>query len=231
MLHIAATSGTTDIVATPHASTYFPYDTDRIQRAFQSLVDAAPKGITVHLGCDFHLNFDNLQDALENPTKFTVNRHQYLMVELPDLIAFTSIHEALKKLLDRGMVPVITHPERNLSLQPRLREAEAWVRDGCLLQVTGQSLSGRFGSASRRAAHSLLASNLVHFIASDAHDTADRTPDLSPAYQYLTSRYGQSRATDLLVNNPAAVLSGEPLPPSRPLGTRSKLSKLLSLFR
>ena len=41
MLHIAARAGTTDIVATPHANSEFPYDTARILQAYRDLRNQA----------------------------------------------------------------------------------------------------------------------------------------------------------------------------------------------
>lgn len=211
MLAIAAASGTTDIVATPHSNGEFRFDPERAEQLVQDLSERNNASVTVHLGCDFHLNYDNLRNALENPTQYTINHHQYLMVELPDIVALASVKKAINRLIDIRIIPVITHPERNRSLQPRLGELERWVVDGACVQVTAQSLLGRFGPLARHAANTLMNANLVHFIASDAHDCVDRTPDLSSAREYVSMRYGSSRADALFIHNPAATLLGNPL--------------------
>jgi protein-tyrosine phosphatase len=211
MLDIAAASGTTDIVATPHANGEFRFDPDRVQQLFQDLSRRKAASIRIHLGCDFHLTYANLLNAIENPSKYTINHHQYLMVELPDLIALTAVKSAINQLIGVGIVPIITHPERNRSLQPELRELERWTASGGRVQVTAQSLLGRFGSAAQRAAGSLMDGNYVHFIASDAHDCVDRTPDLSTAYNYVAAKYGAQRADALFIHNPGATLQGAPL--------------------
>src|ERR1035438_6333121 len=69
MLRMAAEAGTTDIVATPHANDRYPYDPEIVQSKIAELQQASPENIKVHRGCDFHLSFGNVQDALENPTK------------------------------------------------------------------------------------------------------------------------------------------------------------------
>lgn len=214
MLDIAAKSGTTDIVATPHKNTHFPFDSSRVEDAFFELTEKTRGLIRLHLGCDFHLQYDNLRDALDYPTKYTINHHQYLMVELPDLVALPTARLTLQQLIRSRIVPVLTHPERNLSLQPKLSELKAWLADGCLIQITAQSLTGGFGSEAERGAHSLMKAKLVHFIASDAHDTVHRPPDLNPAFSVVSARYGKDRAQALFVSNPAAVLVGEPIRPS-----------------
>jgi protein-tyrosine phosphatase len=211
MLAIAAASGTTDIVATPHSNGEFRFDSDRVEELLQELSDRNNASIAVHWGCDFHLNYDNLHNFVDNPTKYTINHRQYLMVELPDIVALTAVKQAIDQLIEIGIIPVITHPERNRSLQPQLGELERWVRKGARVQVTAQSLLGRFGSLAQHAANSLLSANLVHFIASDAHDCVDRTPDLSGAYEYVSGRYGAHCADAVFVRNPAAALRGDVL--------------------
>jgi len=209
MLEIAAASGTTDIVATPHANGEFRFDPERAQQLFQDLSGRTVGAISIHLGCDFHLNYDNLLNAIANPEKYTINHHQYLMLELPDLIALAAVKSALNQLIGVGIVPIITHPERNLSLQPELRELERWIAAGARVQVTAQSLLGRFGAAAQRAADSLMNGNHVHFIASDAHDCVDRTPELAGAYKYVSAKYDARRADALFIHNPAATLRGD----------------------
>ena len=212
MLRIGAAAGTTDIVATPHANLEFTFDPDVVRGKVAELRDAAGDQPRIHHGCDFHLSFDNIQDAIAHPDKYTVNNRSYLLVEFSDLLIFKNSGEILDMLLNAGMVPIVTHPERNFLLQQRLAELEEWASKGCLLQVTGQSLLGRFGKHAQKFSETLLERGLVHFIASDAHDPEDRTPDLSAPFQWITERCGPEWAELLFVTNPGRVLEGEPIP-------------------
>jgi protein-tyrosine phosphatase len=211
MLRMAAENGTTDIVATPHNNVDFRYEEDTVSTLFRELSDKAAGIINVHLGCDFHLNVDNVHDALSNPTKYTINGRGYLMVELPDLTSLSAMRAVLNRMLETRITPIITHPERNPSLQMQLKDVENWVRDGCLMQITAQSLTGRFGSRAQRFAESLMQADLVHFVASDAHDVKDRIPVLTPAYKLVSQRWGLEKADTLFLYNPAATLVGEPI--------------------
>jgi protein-tyrosine phosphatase len=121
------------------------------------------------------------------------------------------IDAVIGKMLPAGIVPIITHPERNFALQQRLVALNRWVDAGCLLQVTAQSLLGRFGSKSRRFAELLLKKNLVHVIASDAHDPTNRPPRLDLAFDYVAENYTLELARRLFVENPEKVLDGEPI--------------------
>lgn len=142
MLHLAAASGTTDIVATPHANLQFPFDEKPVRSTFDKVSQLSQDFIRLHLGCDFHLSYENLLEILRNPGKFTINQQKYLLVELPDVVSPSTVRTGLRHLLSSRIVPIITHPERNESVQRNLRELEAWRKEGCLLQITGQSLVG-----------------------------------------------------------------------------------------
>ncbi len=221
---MAAASGTTDIVLTPHVSPAFPNDLSTLKQAFADLSVASGGILRLHLGCDFHLTYDNLQEFLAKPANFTINGSRYLMVELPDFVPFSPVSEALSKILEEGVIPIITHPERNPSLQSNTRELSNWVARGCLCQVTGQSVLGKFGSRAAAMALRLIKEGNAHVVASDAHDLVHRPPTLKPAHQFLVSRVGESLADQLCTTNPQAIISGEELPPvMKPLSFWSRM--------
>lgn len=212
MLRAAADAGTTDIVATPHANLQFKFDPELNQVLADALNYEIGDRIRVHLGCDFHLTFDNLQALMVQPALFTINRGPYLMVEFSDLIIFQNTGEIFRGLLDAGIVPVITHPERNTLLQQRLTELRAWAEMGCLLQVTTQSLQGVWGSRARKFSETLMSENLVHFFASDGHDPVQRPARMDEAFELVKQDWGAARATRLFVENPRAVIERVALP-------------------
>ena len=63
--------------------------------------------------------------------------------------------------------------------------------------------------ATKRTAIQLFQRNLVHFIASDAHDTKYRTPVLRDAYQYVENTWNPSLAKLLFTTAPQAAIAGE----------------------
>ena len=212
MLRAAADAGTTDIVATPHANLQFKFDAELNRQLADTLSLEMAGRIRIHLGCDFHLTFDNIQALMVQPARFTINGGRYLLVEFSDLIIFRNTTEIFQQLLSAGLVPVITHPERNLLLQQRLDELKTWVGLGSLLQVTTQSLTGYWGSKARKFSETLMAGNLVHVFASDGHDLEHRPARMDEAFALVKSDWGEARAQRLFVENPQAVIDGAPLP-------------------
>lgn len=224
MLRLAAETGTTDIVATPHCDRQYAFDPAVRDERIRELMDATGGAPRIHAGCDFRLSFDNIQAALLAPTKFTINGLRYLMVEFEDVVIPPTTEEIFRRFLEREICPVITHPERNPVLQGSFERLERWKQMGCLLQVTAQCLTDRFGKAAQESAWELLRRGLVHAIASDGHDLADRQPRLDVAREILTREMGGDAADLLLVTNPAAVIAGEPvwLTAAKPIKLRKK---------
>jgi protein-tyrosine phosphatase len=207
MLEIAARSGTTDIVATPHANGRYVFKPEAIEQRIADLREQTT--LRIYPGCDFHLQVDNIEDALAHPEKYTINHRNYLLVEFPDLTIFSGTDAILMRLLDAGMVPIITHPERNAQLQHKTDDLARWVDTGCYVQVTAASYTGGFGRAARACAHDLMNRGLTHFVASDAHDCSRRPPSLQEAYSWLADRWEEEWIRPLFEDNPRAVLTGE----------------------
>jgi protein-tyrosine phosphatase len=220
MLRIAADAGTTDIVATPHADFRFCFDLGLINRRIAELQAAIGDQIRIHRGCDFHLHPDNVRLCLADRSRFTINGKGYLLVELPQTSIPNTVPLIFDEMMQRGITPVITHPERNPLLMSNESRLVEWVRRGCLIQVTSQSFTGRFGKSAQAACRRLIGLNLAHFAASDAHDTERRPPTMCEAYRHVESEYGTLVAERLFRIHPRLTLTGDymerqRLPPKR----------------
>jgi protein-tyrosine phosphatase len=213
MLRIAARHGTTDIVASPHSNLQFGFDPELARTRLEELARQVTPAPRIHLGCDYHFYPESVAIAAAHPERYSINGKGYLLIEFSDLVIFKETPALLARLREAGLKPVLTHPERNWLLHPKVEELAAWVKEGLLLQITAQSLLGRFGKPAQRFAELLLNRGLVHFVASDAHDPEDRTPRLDEAFAWVARRYGPAAAEHLFVLNPGCALTGAPLPP------------------
>jgi protein-tyrosine phosphatase len=205
--------GVTHIVCTPHANHQHVFQPELNRERMAILNERLNGRVTLGLGCDFHLSFDNIEDAFHNRTKYTINGKRYLLVEFPETGIVHQISDTLCRFLALGIVPIITHPERNPILARDPGRMVEWIRSGCLVQVTAESLKGRFGKGAEALSHDLIKKNWVQFIASDAHSIEGRPPCMRQAYDVLKTCYGQTTADLLCIHNPRAAFMGEPLPP------------------
>jgi protein-tyrosine phosphatase len=205
--------GVTHIVATPHASYRYPYQAEVNLERLSALRERLSNHLTLGLGCDFHLSYDNLAEVEKEPMKFTINRSKYLLVEFPDYLNAATFDESFFRLMCLGLTPIITHPERNPTLLEAPNPIIDWVHKGCLIQLTAGALTGKFGSRCEALSRLLVRGNYVHIVASDAHSIRGRAPAMASAFESLKSDYGLETAERLCIHNPRAVFFGEDMPP------------------
>lgn len=221
ILGAAAAGGTTDIVATPHCNSKYPFQRELSAERIQAMAEATGGAPRIHFGCEFHLSFDNIDHLMDNLRGYTINEKQYLLVECPDFHIGAFAEPVLRRMIDAGIVPIIAHPERNPVLRQNLERVERWVELGCLLQVTAMSITGAFGGSAKKASCRLLDRGLVHFVASDAHDLLGRPPRLTDARDAVIARCGEETAEILFTENPRAVIDGTPLPGGKQIAFRT----------
>jgi protein-tyrosine phosphatase len=160
-------------------------------------------------GADVHFSFDLLQRH-EKKEIVTVNdQGQFLMVEFESQGIPYQSEEVLFQLLAKGIIPIISHPERNFEIEKRPRRYYEMIRMGCLGQVTAMSLIGGFGSEAKRIAEKLLKNRLIHFIASDAHSINGRPPVLSTGVRAAEKIVGREEAQKMVTEYPQAILDGK----------------------
>jgi protein-tyrosine phosphatase len=234
MLQMSAADGVTHVVATPHCNFRYAFDhAENMKKAaeLQAALGAAPQ---ILLGCDFHLSYDNIRRLTEDRVPFAINGTQYLLVEFDDHFIPEQMDRVFYEIQVAGFTPILTHPERNEVCCRKLQSVYTWITRGCLVQVTAQSYTGGFGSEAMRTVERMLDLNMIHFMASDAHDTKYRPPLLSPAFQKMVAERGRELADLVFTRNPEAVIAGKSLPrvpePISPSAKRAK-KKWWSLLR
>ena len=212
MARLAVAEGITHVICTPHANSYHAFDpTVNAAKADELRMRLADEKIplTLGLGCDFHLSYDNAKLALANPARFSLNGLGYLLVEVPDYGLPPGLTEMFFELRLAGLTPILTHPERNATLQHETERLIDWLSAGVLIQVTADALTGHKGKRAQQVAHQLLEMRWVHFLATDAHNITTRPPRMREAHDLVAKKYGAAYAYSLCVSNPQAAYLGK----------------------
>jgi protein-tyrosine phosphatase len=183
--------------------------------AFEELLDAAPKAIALHRGVELMLDRPVTAELLEHP-EVRLGETHYVLVEFTRLVAVPAISNAMRQIVQLGLVPLLAHPERYAGCRPA--SVREWRAAGAVMQVDATTLMASRGRGQR--ARELLAHGLADIIAADNHGD-DRT--LGAAYRYLCEQGGEHQADLLARRNPAAILAEEPLEPVPPLALKIPL--------
>ena len=209
MARMAVADGITAVVATPHQlgthrQNHGQAIRDRTTR-FQQQLDRHRVCLQVLPGADVRIEPDMIERIRTGDVLTLADRGRYVLLELPHGI-YVPLDGLVRSLQRAGLVGILSHPERNAGILRQPGLVEPLVDAGCLLQITGGSLSGRFGPEVQRLAERLVGGGLAHFIASDAHSTRLRRPLLRRAFDRVVKLAGHETACELCCRNPAAVI-------------------------
>jgi protein-tyrosine phosphatase len=212
MAESAIADGITHVVATPHSSNEYSFDFAQVRQLRDELQAKVGQRLKIATGCDFHFNPENLESLRKDARHYCINQRDFLLVEFNEISIPPSVDQTLHALQLADVQPVITHPERNGILLSHPERLKKWVRQGCFAQVTGGALTGGFGASSQQVALRWIGEGVIHFVASDAHNTRSRPLRLQPAYTVVFDRFGEEKARALFQDNPLAAFEGRQLP-------------------
>ena len=190
MARHAAESGVTAIAVTPHCN--------------------LPGFRRNYRGPDYRPS--NIRTLIEQHELITLGGSRYLLVEFDFGLPGSVLLRTLEAIAQRGLVPVVAHPERYDAVQ-RDPGLAAWCFSrGMLLQLNKGSLLGLLGSRAEDTALHLLSHGLAHLIASDAHDGRFRTTGFRSLLPVLEPICHPDYIALLLHGNPRRILRDEPIP-------------------
>ncbi|NBK97854.1 MAG: hypothetical protein EOM50_07515 [Erysipelotrichia bacterium] len=215
MVRVAVADGISKIVATSHIKEpIYNNDIHTLSKALDALyveIEREHLDIEIILGGENFVSHATMH-RLEEGTFVTYNNNQkYMLIEFAwtkNMYDHPNVY--LKKIIDKGYIPVIAHPERYEWVHDDYSLINRWRKMGCLMQVNRTSVFCLDKiEAANQIAKRMLDDDLVDLIASDAHRCyAPRLPKLSDVYRYIETHYGKEKAELYLVENPEKVIQG-----------------------
>ncbi|MEW5900991.1 MAG: CpsB/CapC family capsule biosynthesis tyrosine phosphatase [Acidobacteriota bacterium] len=223
MCHLAHRDGIRALVSTPHLYRMTKHGDSMEVLKVRMAVLAELRGrlpVEVYPGAEVFVH----PEMVENIKKhgLTINRSNYVFVEFPAEFIIPGVKDLFFKLMLAGLIPVISHPERNAVFAERPSLLYDLIKMGSFAQVTAMSIVGEFGPQTKKTAEVFLKHNLVQLIASDAHDADRRPPRLSDGVREAAKLVGKEKAQAMVTEVPRAILEnravadyGEPENPER----------------
>ncbi len=216
MLRLAAASGVETVIATPHSNlpgVYANYNGEWLQASFDRLIRRAEEEeipVRILRGMEVYATED-LPQLLEAGRVLTLNDSRYVLMEFDFHEQANWCTRMLESVLEAGYTPIVAHPERYYAVWQEPWCVYPWLEMGAHVQLTRGSILGKFGREAKRAADYLLQHNLVACIASDAHGSRNRIPEMDDILRYITAKYSPEYADMLLTENPAKICADMPL--------------------
>jgi protein-tyrosine phosphatase len=209
MARMLVADGVEAVACTPHILPgLYHNDADEIRAAVDRLRSALIQRdirLDVVCGSDAHMAPDFIA-KLKNGQILALADSRYVLVEPPNHVAPAQLEQFFFEILVAGYVPVLTHPERLTWIGSRYSTIERLARAGVWMQITAGSLTGNFGRNARYWAERMLDEGYVHILATDAHDTNRRPPDLARGWEAAAKRAGDVEAGHLVLTRPRGVL-------------------------
>lgn len=211
LLKQAQQQGTGAVILTPHyRGRYRDNVGNKLTGIFEQLRLAAGEvcpGLELFLGCEVGYELD-VSEKVAGGSVLTLNGSHYVLLEFQEKNFRSRILEGVLEMLNFGYIPIIAHAERYEAFRKYPDLAVEVTELGALIQLNADSVTGQCGFGIKRYCHKLLKAHLVHFIATDAHNTKTRRPELKYCYQKVRKRYGRAYADALFIHNGRAVLTG-----------------------
>lgn len=195
---LAVKEGIRQLIVTPHHRNhrYLNHGNDVCEATEHLAHYYQQNGISLQIrpAQEIRLNENLLDDIYSGDVLALDEEGKYFLIEFSTRKVPDYAYPLFKAMIVEGMIPVIAHPERQHIFAKDLNKLYEFIQIGCIGQLTASSYIGAFGSELKRVSQQMIEHNLVHIIASDAHNTTNRLFNMKKAYQQLESEYGKRKA-------------------------------------
>ncbi len=228
----AEKDGTKVMIATPHQlGTNSHVSAEAIVQGVSNLQDAFIKeriSVTIRPGADVRIEPELPKLLRQGKVLSLADQGKHVLLELPHDTYFP-LEPILRALKKQGLIGILSHPERNRGIIKHPEVMDDVIEAGGLLQITAGSLIGAFGRSPQKIAEYCVQNRLIHFIASDAHDTKNRPFGMTKAYDVIIDMADEYLANLVCCENPLKVFQGEDVDIESPFKARMK-KKILGIF-
>ncbi len=165
--------GVNDFICTPHImENYYPNTPETINTSLAVLQNELYLNnlgdVRIRASAE-HMIDSGFEKKLEDNHVMPLDK-KYLLMEMSFLQAPINFDASLKKVTEKGLFPILAHPERYVYLHNNSGRYEQLKEIGVLFQLNILSLSDFYGKEVQRSAMKLIESGLIDFLASDVHN-------------------------------------------------------------
>lgn len=205
-------SGTTDVIVTPHyiRNSKFNCDNKTKKELLKQLIEKKNENnikINLYLGNEVFFT-SHILDLIREGEIRTLNNTRYLLVELPLHNKYHNTLDVVQKIVSKGVIPVLAHPERYEIFQKDPDYLEEYLRAGVLMQGNFTSLFGKYGPKAKKLLTYYLKKKWITFLGSDTHHEV-KYNEMKLYKMLLKITKDKEYVEDLMFNNFDKVINDE----------------------
>lgn len=212
MLDIAYADGMRTMICTPHFhGGYMETTQEGNNQAFETLKRiAAAKypDMNFYLGNEVYY-FESMDEWLRDGRLATMAGSSYVLVEFSPGVTIRELNNAVRHLRQTGYIPILAHINRYVELVGNIDRVYDLIDNGAYIQINTEALNGTMGHKVKKFTKKLLKTGSVHFIASDAHSSRSRRPEIREVAEYVEKKFGAETAHRIFSINPQKVINNE----------------------
>ncbi len=212
MCALAVEEGIRTIVATPHYHLGMQAaGNERRDNALQLLEEEIAircLNLRIYRGNEIYYSVQAVEDLRAGKAR-TMGSSQYVLTEFSPEAEYSYIRRGLSHLVQEGYLPIIAHVERYKEVVCEKSHIYELVELGSYLQINVSGVMGMSGRKTKAFCNELLREELVHFVATDAHDLKNRAPRIKKCADFIIKKYGAAYAKRLFIDNPQIMLWDE----------------------
>ena len=212
MLDIAYTDGIRRMICTPHFhGGYVQTSPDEVVKGLdkvKAIANAKYPDMEFYAGNEIYY-FENMTEWLDAGKLLTMAGSDYVLVEFSPAVTLREIDSAVRHVLQAGYRPILAHINRYVQLVGNINHVYELIDNGAYIQINTEAIRGDMGFKVKQFTKKLLKTGSVHFIASDAHSSRRRRPELSEEVRYIEKKYGAETMLRIFDENPRKVINNE----------------------
>lgn len=212
LANAAVQEGIRHTVLTPHHNRYWvtnvKEDVLRLTKKVEEEINKAGIPLTVSPSQEIRMNEEFIDHLFSDRYLPLDESGRYYLVEFSWSEMPSFAYDYLKQMIDAGITPVIAHPERQRPFIDNPDYLREFIEMGCISQITATSIVGGYSEEIRQTANEMMEENLIHTIASDAHNVTERPFNIQNAFDIIDDQYGEEYR-NYLVDNAERIFKGK----------------------
>ena|SRR5690554_1138494 len=194
MLNQAINQGITQLVLTPHFNPItddyesFISKRNRNMSYLREIIEDHNLALNLKVGAEIYFSTELVNRDLSD---LCIENTDYLLIELPTHSMPNNLLQHLYTLIQSGYRIVLAHIERYAYLKEESELLVELIKHGVLMQVNGSSFLSK---KHKNFIKSAIKNDLIHLVASDAHNNKDRILNTRLALDAIAGDYGEDVA-------------------------------------